>query len=178
MKRMIALLILVVGIFGCTSLESKQEQARFATEQMAWLDMCQLLVDERAGYHCARLMPPLVVYEEMREGLYGYYDGSDTIYVRSDLTGTDLFETLMHEGIHYVHVQLQILELPAPAIEVCWSENQAWMLTGAYYNEDNSNWWRAYPHCWQYYATSEELREIGYIWNTINSIIDGIIWEN
>ena len=178
MKQMIAVLILIVGIFGCTSLETKQEQARQVTEQAAWLDMCQLLIDEDTGYHCARLMAPLVVYEEMREGLHGYYDGSDTIYINIKLEGTDLFDVLMHEGIHYVHVQLQMLEVPGPAIEICWSENEAWMLTGAYWNEDNSNWWRAYPHCWPYYADTQELRDLGVLWIIINDLVDGIIWEN
>ena len=114
----------------------------------------------------------------MRDGLNGYYDGGDTIFINSKLEGVPMIEVLMHEGIHYVHVQHQFIRVPGPAEEVCWSENEAWTLTGLYYNEDNSRWWRAYPHCWQYYGSSAEIREIGYIYNTINDIIDGIIFED
>ena len=141
----------------------------------AWLDMCQLLIDEAVDYKCNRLMPPLVVYEPMRDGLQGYYDGSDTIYISSKLIGTDLFDVLIHEGIHYVHVQHGIVDLPGPAEKICWSENEAWRLTGLYWNEDNSNWWVSYPHCWQYYATSQQMREYGIVWNWINEIVDGIM---
>lgn len=178
MKQLIAVLVLVIGIFGCSTLEEKKEQARWTVESAAWLDMCQLLIDEEVGYHCGRLMPPLVVYEEMDDGLYGWYEGTEYIYINSSLTGTDLFDVLMHEGIHYVHVQLQIVALPGPTVDACWSENEAWTLTGSFWNEDNSDWWRAYPHCWPYYADQQSLREYGEVWNWINGIIDGIVWEN
>jgi hypothetical protein len=177
-RKLIATALLVFGLLGCVTNETKQEQARFATEQFAWLEMCQLLIDEDAGYHCARLMPPLVVYEEMRDGLHGYYEGGDIIYINEKLSGNRLTDVLMHEGVHYVHVQIQMIEVPGPAIAVCWSENEAWTLTGLYWNEDNSRWWRAYPHCWEFYADTQQLREYGYVYNIITDIVDGIIWEN
>ena len=177
MKAMIASAILVFGILGCTTLGERQAQEQAIIEQMSWLDTCQLLIDY-ADYHCARLMPPYVIYEDMRDGLYGYYDGSDTIYVSNELTRVETFETLIHETIHYVHVQLQLIEVPGYSEPICWSENEAWMLTGIYYNENNDNWWRAYPHCWQYYANTQDLQDLGVIWSWINDIVDDYIWEN
>ena len=148
MKAAIATLILFIGLLvpGCTILETNEhKQAR--NESFAWLEMCQLLEDE-TDYRCNRLMAPLVEYEKMRPGLWGYYEGGATIFINSELEGTDLTDVLMHEGIHYVHVMHQFIEVPGPAEQVCWSENEAWTLTGLYWNEDNSRWWRAYPHCW------------------------------
>jgi len=84
----------------------------------------------------------------------------------------------MHEGVHYVHVQQEIIEIPNYSKLVCWSENEAWTLTGIYWGKDNSKWWRNYPHCWKYYADSAQVRYWGEIWNQINDIVDGIIWEN
>lgn len=175
MKAIIAVLFLLIPM-GCVTVETlEQKQARM--ESYAWTEMCGLLEAE-TDYSCTRLMPPLVVYEPMRDGLHGYYDGSDTIFINDSLRGTELMEVLMHEGIHYVHVMHLFIPVPGPAEAVCWSENEAWTLTGIYYNEDNSNWWRAYPHCWPYYADTQELIELGIIWNIINDAIDGIIWEN
>lgn len=175
MKYFIATLILVVGLLGC-GLTKIQKQAQY--ESIAWLDMCQLLTEEAVGYKCNRLMPPLVAYEEMEPGLLGWYDGSDTIHISVELRGVDLSEVLIHEGVHYVHVQHGIINIPGSAKEVCWSENEAWTLTGIFYNEDNSLWWRAYPHCWQYYADTKYLRRVGFIYNEIESIMDGIIFED
>lgn len=176
MKAFIVSMILLIGLLlGCSSLEfNKQAQV----ENLAWLDMCQLLIDEEVGYACGRLMQPEVVYETMRDGLLGYYEGGNTIYINDTLQSTEKFEVLMHEGIHYVHVQLGIIEVPGPAQQVCWSENEAWTLTGSFYNEDNSNWWRAYPYCWQYYADNQYLKDLGWLYNEVNDIVDGIIFED
>jgi hypothetical protein len=84
----------------------------------------------------------------------------------------------MHEGIHYVHVQHLIIKVPGPAEEVCWSEDHAWTLTGIYFGEDNSQWWRAYPHCWQWYADTDKLNILGQQYNDINDAVDGIIFED
>jgi len=175
MKKFIATLIVFVGIFGCASLEEQQREKQTLTETRAWLDMCQLLIDEHVGYECRRLMPPLVHYQSMRDGLHGFYDGSDTIYINSELEDDSLFDVLMHEGIHYVHVQHGIIPLPGPAKAICWSENEAWLLTGRYWKKDHSKWWRAYPHCWEFYANTQEMREYGIVWNWINEIVDGIM---
>jgi len=175
MKALIAALILILGL-GCVSLESRSDkQARMET--FAWLEMCQLLEDE-ADYQCMRLMPPLVVYERMHWSLDGYYDGSDTIHVNQILRGTNLTDTLMHEAIHYVHVQMQIIPIPGPPELVCASEDEAFTLTGLYWNEDNSNWWKDYPHCWEWYADDKNVRAVGQSYNTIIEIIDIIILEN
>lgn len=176
MKAIISAVLTGLFLLGCAHSETTEEkQARL--ESATWLDMCQLLIDE-ADYECRRLLPPLVVYEEMSDSLYGYYDGSDTIYINISLKGKDLFDVLMHEGIHYVHVQHGIIEIPGYAEPICWSENEAWMLTGIYFGEDNSNWWRWYPHCWQFYGNTQEVRDLGKVWNDIHELIEDWIWEN
>lgn len=175
MKAIIAALILTIGLLACGVSSVKKQNI---IEQRAWLDMCQLLIDEEVGYACNRLMMPLVVYEEMEPGLLGWYDGGDTIYINADLRSTQLFEVLMHEGVHYVHVQHGIIIVPGPAIQVCWSENEAWTLTGIFYNEDNSKWWRAYPYCWQFYGDTQYLRDLGWVFNEVTDIMDDIIFED
>jgi len=176
MKKLIALLIVTVGLLSCGTFETKgHKQARLET--FAWLEMCQLLIDE-TDYECMRLLPPVVVYEPMRDGLHGYYNGTETIYINDKLKGDEQQDVLMHEAVHYVHVQHQFIPIPGPAELVCWSENEAWTLSGIYWGVDNSKWWQSYPHCWQWYGGSQYLRDIGFIFNGIEDIIDGIIFED
>ena len=126
------------------------EPAELTPELRAWDAMCRLVETER-DYQCGGIVPPKVVYEKMRAGLYGYYDGGDTIYINADLGVEDAFSTLIHEDIHYLHVMLEMIPIPGPAELVCWSENEAWTLEGIYSDSDNSMWWMSYPHCWPYY---------------------------
>jgi len=176
MKGLIASFILLVGIFGCatTGENYKQEQLN----GVAWAITCDLLENEGIGYLCMRMMPPMVHYEKMRPGLYGYYDGGPMIYVNSELNQQKTINVLIHEQVHYIHVQLQILSIPGPAREVCWSENEAWKIEGLYSGQDNSLWWKYYPHCWEWYAETQYQRDVGFVYNTVNDIIDQIILEN
>jgi hypothetical protein len=119
-------------------------------ETRAWIEMCDV-VSENTEYSCGGVTPPKVVYENMRPGLYGYYDGSDTVYVNSALGDHDTLATIIHEMIHYLHVQNKQIPIPGPAKLICWSENEAWTLEGLWSGTDNSYWWVAYPHCWRYY---------------------------
>jgi len=171
MKKYITALIVAVGLFGCGTTQYKQAQL----PEIAWRDMCSLLETESVVYQCMRVMPPNVVYEEMRDGLYGYYDGSDTVFINKDLSQRDKLRTLIHEDIHYLHTQLQIIVIPGPAVQVCWSENEAWTLEGIYSGHDNSNWWTSYPHCWEWYATDQYLRELGALYNAVNDLVEDII---
>ena len=170
MKSLIAIIMIIgfAATFGCATTGTKQAQL----ETTAWTDMCRLLVAEENSYECHRIMPPLVEYEKMRKGLYGYYDGSDTIYIREGLNPSDTLATLFHEMIHYLHVQASIIPIPGPAEQVCWSENEAWYFEGIYSNKDNSGWWRSYPHCWEFYGDTQYARDMGNIFNEINEIMD------
>lgn len=131
---------------ACAGMESPSDRLT----EFAWSETCQLIEEER-DYTCAGVAMPKVKYESMRPGLYGYYDGGDTVYVNRDLARNDRLTTLIHEMIHFVHVQQEMIPIPGPAVEVCWSENEAWLLEGIYSGKDNTNWWISYTHCWPYY---------------------------
>lgn len=114
----------------------------------------------RAEGACNQVDAPVVVYEEMRDGLWGYYDGGDTIFINSELAGMDQQATLIHEGVHYLDAQWLGLVVPGPAAEICASEDKAWLIEGVWWEmhdrPENARpeWWRSYPWCWQYYAPS------------------------
>ena len=173
MRKLLISIVLVVGLLGCSTLGYKQAQLA----DVAWSEMCTLLETEEIGYLCKRVQPPLVVYEIMRPGLMGYYDGGDTVYIRQGLSFDEQLEVLIHEDVHYLHAQLQIVEIPGPAIEVCWSENEAWYIEGLWSGTDNSKWWRQYPYCWEWYADEQYLMELGSLYNIINGLVDNIIFE-
>ena len=174
MRKLIIATIMVVGLFGCTTWEMRNKQAQ---ADFAWVEMCDLLED-KAKYQCMRLKQPVIVFEEMPEGTLGYYLGEEFLYVSDALRGEEIIEIIMHEGIHYVHKQHQIINIPGYAKEVCWSENEAWGLTGIYFRDDNSKWWKAYPYCWQYYADSKYLKDVGELYNRLSDIMNGITFED
>ncbi len=171
MRKLLISIVLVVGLLGCSTLGHKQAQL----PDTAWREMCTLLETEEIGYLCKRVQPPEVVYEVMEGGLMGYYDGGDTIYVRKGLSVRDTMEVLIHEDVHYLHAQLQIVEIPGPAIEVCWSENEAWYIEGLWSGNDNSKWWRVYPYCWEWYADEQYIRDLGVLYNFVNEKVDEIM---
>lgn len=166
MKRLLAAAVLLL-LPACVS-------TPISPETQSWIDTCKLVADRRE-YSCGTIAPPKVIYQEMREGLYGYYDGGDTVFVNEALNAVDRNRTLIHEMIHYLHVELEMIRVPGPAKEVCWSENEAWTLEGIYSGEDNSKWWYSYPHCYKYYdpdwsgVTLEELLD-----EMLDDIIEGI----
>jgi hypothetical protein len=110
----------------------------------------------------------------MRRGLYGYYEGGDVVFVNSRLVGGLMYGTLFHEYIHYLHVKLEMIEIPGYAEEVCWSEDQAFRLEGIWSGDDNSDWWKAYTHCWPYYGT-EDYRNAYIVIEMIQNWVDGVI---
>ena len=171
MKALLSITIILVGLLGCTTTGYKQAEL----PEVAWRDMCALLETESVAYQCMRMMPPKVAYEDLRPGLYGYYAGGDTVVVSSNISREDQLRTLIHEDIHYLHAQLQLIVVPGPAEEICWSENEAWTLEGIYSGKDNSQWWLNYPHCWQWYAPDQALRELGQLYNEVNDLMDEII---
>lgn len=138
-----AALVVVTLLSSCSLLKPK------TPEEYGWETMCRL-VDREYGYSCKGIELPKVVYEPMEGGLQGWYGGGDTVHVREGLPLEDRMATLIHEYVHYLHVQLDMLIVPGPAREICWSESEAWHITELVTGKDTSNWWRAYPHCWQF----------------------------
>jgi hypothetical protein len=173
MKYLLTTVILVAGILGCATTQYKQAEL----PEVAWRDMCALLETEAVFYQCMRVMPPLVEYEKMRDGLSGYYEGGDTVFINKNLSQEDQLRTLIHEQIHYLHVQLQMIVVPGYPEPICWSENEAWTLEGIYSGKDNSKWWIAYPYCWEFYADDTNMQELGALLNAITEIMDDYINE-
>lgn len=145
MKRLL-LIGCVLMLAACASLLPSRSM-----EEVAWAEMCSL-AGQLYGYRCDGITPPLVTYESMRDGLYGYYEGGDTVFVSTNITPEEKMGTLIHEMVHYLHVQLGLVEVPGPAGLICKSEEEAWELEGIWSGTDNSGWWRPYTHCWKWYA--------------------------
>lgn len=119
-----------------------------------WSDLCM----EYRKVSCAGMPVPQVevfLPNPVRPGLMGFYDGSDTVYVKKDLRGYELEEVLAHEMSHYWDVQAKWTRVPGPAREVCFSEKRAWAVSdkvNAKYGRDliGSKWVQWYFHCTPY----------------------------
>lgn len=115
---------------------------------------------------CDLVEMPNIVYEEMRQGLQGYYPGGDTLYVNEDLRGREKIAVIIHELVHYLDVMWGGLPIPGPASLVCASEDKAWFLEGIYWgmvgeqDKVRLDWWKSYPHCWPYYAPQQFMLTI------------------
>lgn len=154
MKKLVVLTVALAA--SCSPYMTKLEK-----ESKAWATMCNLA--KGMEYSCDGITPPQVVYEPMEEGLLGYYEGNDTIFVNSELQGNDKMAVLIHEMVHYLHARLGIYSIPGPASEVCQSEDEAWLIEGVWWGSIgkpknvNLNWWYSYPHCWPYFAPTNSL---------------------
>lgn len=163
MRNLFKALIAASILFACTAsaaVDVEQTYLRSYDKYFTWSWACQLVRDSDTG-SCVGLLAPKVQYEEMRYGLRGYYDAGDTIFINRQLRkGVDVRATLIHEMIHYIHVQNGTIPLPGPAKEVCWSENEAftlvdlWLVTIGRPDKQRGDWWGAYPYCWNYYGPS------------------------
>jgi hypothetical protein len=83
---------------------------------------------------------------------------------------------MIHEMIHYLHVQEGIINIPGYAPELCWSENEAFTLVDIWWEwigkpekKRGPNWWKPYTHCWPYYNPNFN------IWEWIDQMIED--WE-
>jgi hypothetical protein len=182
MRTSLRTIVLLLGLFGCSYL-ADQSTIIEDREALVWDEMCEMIQeindvglgepDYNPFYTCGDVEKPLVVYKWMRKGLYGYYEGGDTVVVSNAIPTGQVYGTLFHEYIHYLHVQLGMIEVPGYAEEICWSEDQAFRLEGIWSGDDNSTWWKVYPHCWPYYGTQEaknayNLIQWIYIWTGID----------
>jgi hypothetical protein len=134
------------------------QKARYRT----WLLLCLELRDVT----CAGIPVPKVETfrpNPLRRGLLGYYDGSDTVFIRSNLGATRREEVLAHEMSHYIDVQLGLNVVPGPALDICFSEKRAWAVSDAYWLRRGvspkskkivgQRWVDWYAHCTPYKDT-------------------------
>jgi hypothetical protein len=142
-------LFLSTPVMAATILDYNKGKDKYSS----WIAAC-----EYTPYSCIDVDLPKVTYKALREGLYGYYDGSDTIYIRQGLMGMTRKEVLMHEMVHYLQVQKGGLEIPGYAEPICRAENEAftvvdeWLIDKGYrHMVVGPTWWRPYKHCYPWY---------------------------
>ena len=148
MKQIIAALLLLIGSAGAANASSNQH-----SRYEMWLEACLT-----SQYSCQGVSVPKVKYESMRKGLYGYYDGGDTVYVNRKVYGLQRRATMYHEMIHYLQTVVGGAIVPGPAKAICKMEAEAFKLTDAWFVrqdradlQSGANWWRPYRHCHRYY---------------------------
>lgn len=121
-----------------------------------WGDMCY----DYRKVSCAGIAVPKIARfskSPFRPNLQGFYDGSDTVYIRSDLRGAEREEVLAHEMSHYWDVMVLEFKVPGPAREICESEKYAWAVSDAFWVSQGysptgskmvgSDWTKWYKHC-------------------------------
>jgi hypothetical protein len=122
-----------------------------------WLEACLY-----TRYSCEGVPVPKIKYEGMRQGLYGYYDGGDTVFVNKNLWGSQRRATLFHEMVHYLQAKVGGLRVPGPSYDICMAEDEAFSETDDWWDrvgmpgKKRGNWWGPYRHCWQYIEEIEE----------------------
>lgn len=124
-----------------------------------WNDLC---FEYRADVSCIGIHVPKIAKfrpNPMRPGLAGYYDGGDTVYLRSTLKGYAREEVLAHEMSHYLDEQLDMTVIPGPAKQICFSEKRAWAVSDAFWTKKfgpnsreivGATWVNWYTHCTPY----------------------------
>jgi hypothetical protein len=124
----------------------------------AWNMLCLEFTEERS---CAGITPPNIKRVSMREGLRGYYDGGDTVYINRELYGIQKEATIVHEMSHYLDTRLGLNpEMPVKrsdtpnVYKLCVSEKRAWDLTDRYWvkylrpgRAAKGEWVTWYDHC-------------------------------
>lgn len=133
-------------------------QAELKAKWIAWDMLCFELRD----VDCSGISAPKVKTfrpNPLRPGLAGYYDGSDTIFIRNNIRGPNREEVLAHEMSHWVDVQLGITNVPGFAREICFSEKRAWSVSDNYWikygwanKAVGASWTNWYRHCTPYQA--------------------------
>ncbi len=161
--RLAALLLGVFIALGCSSVSAHDfDYALAKTKYRIWLDVC---LDYRSEVTCGDIEAPKVERVPLREGLNGYYDGGDTVYINRNLRGWERDATIAHEMSHYLDTQLGMNpEMPVKRSDLegvfglCMSEKRAWAVTDKYWKrygawkkqEIGARWVRWYSHCRQF----------------------------
>ena len=141
------LLTTTVGAADATTY--RENKMRFDT----WLEVCEF-----TQYSCQGVKVPKVVFEKMRRGLLGYYDGSDTVFVNSEVSWEQKRATLYHEMTHFLQAEVGGLVVPGRAEPICQAEAEAfaegdarWERMGQPEKKRGPNWWRPYTHCHKWF---------------------------
>lgn len=147
MRSFLAIVLLFFSSTVATALTPREN-----TEYTMWLEACLW-----TQYSCWGIEPPHVEYEVMYK-TYGWYDGGQTIHIRSNLDGMDLQATIFHETTHYLQWAVGGAQIPGFAKAICELEAEAFSETDAFLVRRNvpwmqrgSNWWRSYSYCRRFY---------------------------
>ena len=160
MKKLILVLmaVLTMTVMGPVDASTYREQ-KFRYDM--WIEACFRV----ARLHCGTMAPPKVKFERMRRGLYGYYDGGDTVFVNKSINSLQKRATLLHEMIHYIQSKVGGLPVPGPAKLICAAEEEAFRLTDQWLIDigfpdkvRGPNWWRPYTHCYKWYGNERARR--------------------
>ena len=129
----------------------------------AWMELCG---EYYRNEDCSDMEVPEIAKfrpNPLRPGLAGYYDGSDTVYIRNDLRGAEREEVILHEMSHYLDVQLNLTVVPGPALDICFSEKRAWRISDLFWYKQGyswksskiigSKWTNWYRHCTPHQST-------------------------
>lgn len=164
MTKLKAVLAGVILAFICTSPIQAGEQIDFSKSVMKYRAWNALCLDYTPARSCAGIKPPRIKYESMREGLRGYYEGGDTVYVNKNLRGYQREATTFHEMSHYLDTKLGLNpDMPVRRSDtegvfgLCMSEKRAWDATDKWWKTRlrgkkavNGDWVKWYDHCRQF----------------------------
>jgi hypothetical protein len=151
--------LLATSAAGASALDYRNSVMKYK----AWNRLC-LEYAQATERSCIGVPVPSVVYEKMRRGLQGHYNGEDTVYVNRSLRGRAQEATLVHEMSHYLDTMLGLNPpLPVftsnkPAVyKLCYSEKRAWDATDMYLRDvwsgrkaADGKWVQWYNHCRQF----------------------------
>lgn len=148
-----------VTTFGAERIEPYELYQHQRLRYRMWMDLCSQYRD----IDCAGIPVPKIAKfrpNPLRPGLAGYYDGWDTVYIRSNLRGVDREDTIAHEMSHYFDAYTGITPIPGPARPLCFSEKRAWAVSDAVWIKHGysptgkhvvgSKWVNWYLHCIPY----------------------------
>ena len=148
MRRILALAVLLT----LTLLASCKEVG-----QSEWETLCRWV--EGVPLSCEGIDPPSVVYfqKKLYPSTRGYYRGGNLIYISDRMEGKQKSSTIFHETVHYLQVMSAGFKVPGPARQICYAEEQAFIITDIYrdyigLDKIGDDWWRPYWYCWAYYA--------------------------
>lgn len=146
-----------IWVYATAQEPDPNDRSLQAMRYRAWLDLC---FEYRAGVSCEGINPPKIktfARDPFRPGLAGYYNGTDTVFIRRGLKYEEREEVIAHEMSHYLDKELGITNIPGFAREICFSEKRAWAVSDAFwikmgYAPDSkkivgAKWVNWYGHC-------------------------------
>lgn len=132
MKATVLVLAMWAGAYG-PAFGVLAQQPPPHDAQRAFAFACSVL-----QYDCDSVPQPKVVWDSLfyTVGLFGFYNGDDEIHMDVSMlriaTPEFVDSIIAHEYVHYLDVQLGVIELPFTRENVCQSEFNAWRVSNAY----------------------------------------------